>query len=130
MSNPDDPAAWVNKAESDLLNIANNLNDPHIPWDTICFHAQQAAEKMLKAFLISRGLVPPRTHDLVSLLNQCSVQQPEFAALEEDCRMLFRYAVESRYPQAVFEPTQREGEQAVSAAHRVRDFVRTALSKS
>jgi HEPN domain-containing protein len=55
MSNPDDPASWTAKAENDLLCIANNLNDPQIPWDAVCFHAQQAAEKMLKAFLVSRG---------------------------------------------------------------------------
>ena len=44
MYNPDDPWAWVAKAENDLLNIRNNLGCERIPWDTICFHAQQAAE--------------------------------------------------------------------------------------
>ncbi len=129
MSNPDDPAAWVSKAENDLLNIANNLNDPKIPWDTICFHAQQAAEKMLKSFLVSRGLVPPRTHDLVTLLNQCAALEAAFSTLEQDCRLLFRYAVESRYPQSVFEPADVEGQEAVAAAHRVRDFVGAALQQ-
>lgn len=43
-------SAWLRKAEHDLLNIENNLASKEIPWDTVCFHAQQAAEKILKAF--------------------------------------------------------------------------------
>ena len=56
MNNPDDPQTWIAKAENDLLNIRNNLSAPQVPWDTICFHAQQAAEKLLKAFVVSRGV--------------------------------------------------------------------------
>jgi hypothetical protein len=31
--------SWVSKAEHDLLNIENNLAANDIPWDTVCFHA-------------------------------------------------------------------------------------------
>ncbi len=44
--------AWVLKAEHDLLNIKNNLAAPEVPWDTVCFHAQQCSEKYLKALLV------------------------------------------------------------------------------
>jgi HEPN domain-containing protein len=37
--------AWVSKAENDLLNVRNNLQAEQVPWDTVCFHCQQAAEK-------------------------------------------------------------------------------------
>jgi HEPN domain len=43
-------ASWFAKAEHDLLNIQNNLAAVQIPWDTVCFHAQQAAEKCLEGF--------------------------------------------------------------------------------
>ena len=36
--------------ENDLLNVRNNLAAQEIPWDTICFHSQQAAEKYLKCW--------------------------------------------------------------------------------
>jgi HEPN domain-containing protein len=39
--------AWLAKAEHDLLNIENNLA-AQVPWDTVCFHAQQAAEKLFR----------------------------------------------------------------------------------
>ena len=47
--------AWLVKAENDLLNIENNLAAAQVPWDTVSFHAQQAAEKLLKAFLVYHG---------------------------------------------------------------------------
>lgn len=55
MSDPDDWRVWLEKADNDLLNIDNNLSATTIPWDTVCFHSQQAAEKLLKALLVSRG---------------------------------------------------------------------------
>jgi HEPN domain-containing protein len=73
MSNPEsNHAAWMAKGDHDLLNIENNIAASDVPWDTVCFHAQQAAEKFLKAFLVSRGHLPPRTHDLVALLADCA----------------------------------------------------------
>ena len=44
---PSNCAPWLAKAENDLLNIENTLSADRIPWDTICFHAQQAAEKLV-----------------------------------------------------------------------------------
>ena len=46
---------WLVKANNDLLNVDNNLNANEIPFDTVCFHCQQAAEKLLKAFLVGSG---------------------------------------------------------------------------
>ncbi len=56
---------WVQKAEADLLNADNNLNSENIPYDTVCFHCQQAAEKFLKAYLIANGRNYPLSHDLL-----------------------------------------------------------------
>jgi HEPN domain-containing protein len=63
--------AWLRKANHDLLNIENNLAAKDIPWDTVCFHAQQVAEKVLKAFLVHHRYDLLKTHDLVALLAQC-----------------------------------------------------------
>ena len=54
MNDPDDWREWLAKASNDLLNIDNNLRSQAIPWDTVCFHAQQAAEKLLKAWRAAR----------------------------------------------------------------------------
>ena len=75
--------SWVAKAENDLLCIRNNLSAEHVPWDVVCYHAQQAAEKMLKAFLASRGRAPRKTHDLIALLGECVECESELASLSE-----------------------------------------------
>jgi HEPN domain-containing protein len=115
-----DPQAWLAKAENDLLNIRNNLAASNIPWDTVCFHAQQLVEKVLKAFLVARGQPASRLHDLVALLSSCAEIEPSLVALEEDCRRLTTYAIAARYPVPFAEPTEREGREMVAAAERVR----------
>ncbi len=59
---------WLAKARNDLLNADNNLNAADIPFDTVCFHCQQAAEKVLKAYLVAQGKAYPTTHDLLHIL--------------------------------------------------------------
>ncbi len=71
MSNEGGYRLWLSKAANDLLNVENNLASEHVPWDTVCFHSQQAAEKMLKACLVFYRQPAPRSHDLVALLTHC-----------------------------------------------------------
>jgi HEPN domain-containing protein len=119
--------AWVAKADSDLLNITNNLAAARVPWDTVCFHAQQVAEKMLKAFLAWKEQDLLRTHDLVALLTQCVVIDPGLADLEGDCRTLTYYAIGSRYPDTLYEPDEDDGRQMMDAMDRVRTAVLSRL---
>lgn len=119
--------AWLAKADNDALNIQNNLAARRVPWDTICFHAQQAAEKCLKAFLAYHGHEPPRTHDLVALLTECASIDPALTGLEEDCRRLTYYAVTARYPADLYEPDEVAGRQMVAVYERVRAAVGTRL---
>ena len=128
MSNPDDPQAWIAKADNDLLNIRNNLDAARVPWDTVCFHAQQAAEKMLKAFLVSRGLIAPRTHDLIALLADVAGADASMATLEDDCRLLTPYAVMLRYPGACENLPEDEARQAVAGAQRISKHIRAAIA--
>ncbi|MBI3946931.1 MAG: HEPN domain-containing protein [Armatimonadetes bacterium] len=46
-------------------------------WDGIVFHAQQEAEKYLKAYLEERGILFHKSHDLIALLNLAPGQLPE-----------------------------------------------------
>jgi HEPN domain-containing protein len=56
---------WIAKAENDLKNASNTLKlGKEGPLDTICFHAQQCVEKYMKAFLTSKGIDFPKTHDI------------------------------------------------------------------
>ena len=58
---------WLAKADSDLM-ASQRLLDGDGPFDAVCFHAQQAAEKALKAWLAVADAPIPRTHNLEDLL--------------------------------------------------------------
>ncbi len=55
---------WFLKADSDLADARRTIASEG-PYDTACFHAQQAAEKYLKGYLAWLGNPIPRAHDLV-----------------------------------------------------------------
>lgn len=119
--------AWLAKADNDLLNIDNNLAAERVPWDTVCFHAQQAAEKLLKAYLAYHGRTPTRTHDLVALLARCVEIATGLTALESDCRSLTYYAVESRYPSDLFDPEEGDARAMLEALQRIKTTIQPLL---
>ena len=75
-----DVQVWVQRAEHDLLNIENKLAAARVNWDTVCFRAQQCAEKYLKALLISNRVAAPKTHDLRLLIQRESESGPNSAS--------------------------------------------------
>ncbi len=62
--------AWLAKARSDQL-AGRRLIDANGPFDAVCFHAQQACEKALKAVLAWGGVDIARTHNLEELQARC-----------------------------------------------------------
>ena len=124
-----DYAAWIEKAEHDLLNIDNNLVAEQVPWDMVCFHAQQAAEKLLKAFLLQRCSRPVRTHDVAALLAECAAIDPALGELEAEGKRLAVYANGSGYPEMWLDPDEREGRHAVKSARRVRSAILGRLAR-
>ena len=123
-------SAWLRKADHDLLNIENNLAAKDIPWDTVCFHAQQVAEKVPKAFLAYHGRDLLKTHDLIALLAQCVNIDRALSDLEADCRKLTSYGVAARYPDDLFEPGETDARELVSAARRLRTRILALLPKT
>ena len=60
---------WVEKAEGDLKVARREGQTADQVYDAVCFHAQQCAEKYLKAWLEEHNIAFPRIHDLIALLN-------------------------------------------------------------
>jgi len=96
------------------------------PFDTICFHAQQCAEKYLKALLVYESVEFPKTHDLRALLQLVPLWSQLVLETREAIK-LNRYAVESRYPDDWDRFTRNEAEKAVAVAKKVRKAVRDKL---
>jgi HEPN domain-containing protein len=118
---------WLTKAESDLV-TARLMLDTSGPYDTACFHAQQAVEKVLKGFLAFHELAIPRTHDLEELqrlcLGACGLQDIG----DLDLTQLTDYAVLTRYD-FEFWPDRATAAEAVTVAEQVRRAVLDALPR-
>ncbi len=87
---------WILKAKSDLADAQRTIESEG-PYDTACFHCQQAAEKFLKAFLASHDHEIPRTHDIEELFLLCVKLEPGLKELVFPAEELSSYAVEMRY---------------------------------
>jgi HEPN domain-containing protein len=118
---------WIIKAEHDLRTAEHTLTlENDCPFDMVCFHAQQCAEKYLKALLVYHGVEVPRTRDLTELLPL--LPPGVTVALDvEELAELTPYAVGVRYPAPTREPGWDEAQRAVEIARRVRAQVRSAL---
>jgi len=92
-------AEWVTKAEADLATAQRELRARRAPnYDAACFHAQQCAEKYLKALLQEESVSFPRTHDLMMLLSLMTSPAPALTVLQADLRLLTAFGVAFRYP--------------------------------
>jgi HEPN domain-containing protein len=67
-------------------------------YDAVCFHAQQCAEKYLKALLQEEGIPFGKTHNLVILLDLLLPAEPSWEMLRHDMQVLNGFAVYVRYP--------------------------------
>lgn len=99
------PADWLRYARSDL-ELASIVRPDEVLFEGLCFHTQQAAEKALKAVLIDKGIPPPKTHNIRTLL-ELLPQDITIPQKIDDAASLSDYAVVSRYP-GEFEPVDEE----------------------
>lgn len=64
---PDDPREWLNRARSNLALAKNRIPSAYL--EDLCFEAQQAAEKSIKAVMVKRNIAFPYVHDLARLVS-------------------------------------------------------------
>ena len=114
---PDDPREWLNRARSNLA-LAGATN-PDIYLEDLCIWLQQAAEKAIRAVLLSRGVEPPYVHDLAVLATLLSEDGEETPSAVQRCARLRVYAVEARYPALKQLVTDREYREALEIAQTV-----------
>jgi HEPN domain-containing protein len=120
-------AEWAGKAEADFAVMEREGRVRKNPaYDSVCFHAQQCAEKYLKAILSEQTLEPGRTHDLVALLEQVLPMHPLWEAYRVDLAYLSDFAVAYRYPGE--SATKQQARDAIQRCRRFRLAAREVLS--
>ncbi|MBN1887104.1 MAG: HEPN domain-containing protein [Thermoflexales bacterium] len=93
---PGSAADWLRRARSDL-SLAGVPAPPDVLYNELCFHAQQAVEKSIKAVLVNCGIEFRPVHDLDYLM---TLLPPEICPPPEatEIVVLTSYAVMFRYP--------------------------------
>ncbi len=125
-SRPDDPEAWLRRARSNLLHA--KARTPGVYLEDLCFDAQQAAEKALKAVLVRRGVRFPYVHDLATLVTLVEQAGEKVPPAVREAGRLTRFAVIARYP-AVSEPvTDEDYRRALGIAEAVVEWAEGRLT--
>lgn len=117
-SSPSSPSAWLRRARSDLA-LAKAPLPADVLYEDLCFHAQQAAEKAIKAVYRAKSYRFRYTHDLSKLLQglaRLGVLIPEEI---REAVALTDFAWEARYPGPAEAVSEHEYRRAVTLAEKV-----------
>lgn len=114
---PSDCREWLNRARSNLVLARSEGTDIYL--EDLCFNAQQAVEKSIKALLIKYGVEFPYTHDIAELLTLLQGTDQSIPDFVKQSAGLTRFSVALRYPHMF--PTIKQGEydQVVAVAKQV-----------
>jgi len=123
---PDNPREWLVRAKSDLA-IASTRIEGAI-FEDLCFHAQQAVEKSLKALLIHLKIPFPYVHNLAELVSRIEKAGQFIPSFVCESIRLTDYAVEARYPGVGEIVTEEEWQWALKLAREVVLWVEPLIS--
>ena len=126
---PGSPQEWLARARGDLALARIPLPEGGF-YEDLCFHAQQATEKALKALYLSRGWVFRYVHDLEELITGLRQHSLAIPAEIEDVVVLTSYAFEARYPSLGEPVTEEEYRQALNLAERVVHWVESLVGST
>lgn len=118
-TDPTDPLAWLARAHSNLKIAKLGSKQPGIFLEDLCFDAQQAAEKALKAVCVHHNLDFPKTHSLVILMDILESASLPIPPEVKAAAGLTSYAVQARYPDWGEKVTEDEYRRALELARRV-----------
>ena len=121
------PEDWLRYAVSDL-NLARVVPPPGVLLEGLCFHAQQAVEKALKAILVSYSVPFPRTHSIRMLIDLL-VQYLSVPEAVQEAAILTDYAVMTRYPGDIEPVSDDEYQQSIRLADTVVSWAKRIIRK-
>jgi HEPN domain-containing protein len=124
---PDDPREWLNRARSNLVLAQRTL--PGVYLEDLCFDAQQAAEKAIKAIFIHRGESFPYIHNLEALLRRLERKGVRIPKYVRKAHELTRFASEPRYPGHASPVSKREYRRFIRVAATVVHWAERQIGK-
>jgi len=118
--------AWLKKATQDLEVSLLLMKEEWEDYSTCAFHAQQTAEKFIKAYLVKHQIEFRKTHSLGELIELVEQSDDSLAAHLRFSVWLMDFAVEFRYPGELF-VAKETAERAIADARKVKDVIASAL---
>jgi len=120
---------WIYLAQMDYDHALKSANTFHpAPVEIICFHCQQAAEKILKAYIAAHGDTPVKTHDLTTLIKYCEQYSSDFNNYADFGDMLTAYNSDTRYSPKL-SLAESDMKQALNYAHKIMEFTTSKLAE-
>ncbi len=89
---------WLRIAERDLGRAERLLRDPDPDAELAAVCLQHAAEKFLKAFLLSKGWPWRKIHDVEALLDDAVAYEPSLERFRRPCEAVAKYYALNRCP--------------------------------
>jgi len=127
MDRYDEACEWTAYADNDF-EAAQQLATFHPPKiEIICYHCQQSAEKMFKAFLVYAGINPPKVHDLEDIRSRCEGVDGSFSQLSSESVRLNDYSSQPRYPFGL-EISEDDMHLAIKDSGRIRSFIKGRIT--
>lgn len=118
--------AWLEKAQKDLEMAKSARKKGASYADIACFHAQQSAEKALKAYLVWLEIGFPKTHVLEDLLDLIAPKDLSLEGWREALQAMTPFAIETRYPEFSL-PAVEEARKAIRTAGKVLKSIQSKL---
>ncbi|MFP4171501.1 MAG: HEPN domain-containing protein [Candidatus Hydrogenedentota bacterium] len=114
---------WLRRAEDDRRAARTLLAQEFNDYGVSAFHAQQCAEKAIKAYLVRWQIEFPKTHDMERLRRIMATADEQLAQDLFVADALSPYSVEFRYP-GEFEPVSKESaEEAIAVAEKAHQII-------
>jgi len=127
MTRPDRATTLIRKARQDELVLERLLADSDVDDDTLGFHAQQAAEKLLKALLCVRGVDYPRTHSLGVLVELLGTAGETLPGVVGDLNRLTPFGTTFRYDEG-FSGASFDRSEWLTTIRTLREFVESRMN--
>ncbi len=124
---PTRPQTWLLRARSNLRRAALGPQHPEVFLEDLCWDAQQAAEKALKALCLHQSIAFPKTHSLVRLMDLLEGTGLDIPSEIKEADVLTRYSVETRYPGLEEEVTEVEYQVALHLATSVVEWAEKVI---
>jgi HEPN domain-containing protein len=118
---------WLRKANSDIEAARILAEEDLDDYEVATFHAQQAAEKLIKAFLVRHQVEFAKTHEIKALRSLVAALDQTLASELSEADELTPYAVEYRYPGDAGGVSQDDAVEALRTTDRVKSRILAAL---